>query len=538
MTSGITFAHRNKHKQKIILSIKQFFLLAIFLSLVFVLKAQDENLTYSNALARACVEKADKFVEKENFAAALRWMNKAIKRNPNQAELYYNRGVIYRLTGNYDLALSDFNQTIKLRPDIGRAWLNKGMSHHELKQYEEAIDSYKEAAIRLRDVADTHALRADALSRLGRHDESATAYQQALAVEKNNNAWRLLRAEALRKTGAFSASRAEADRVLRTDSTLGEAWIIRGKAQLEQGLPYEALLDSKAAERAGADESQVRMLKGDIHLALGQVSTAANLYEGVIEENPHDAEGFFRRGKMYLVQADYRQAQRDLLQAVRLDSGVASYRIGLGEAFEGQGEYQLAMRQYDKAWELDSKSRRLMRARGLLRARTADFDGALADLDQLVNARPNDTSALRLRSTVRQQAGLLKASLADIIKVMETDSSKASDWAWLGYVQTLLRDFNDAENSLKKARNADPSLGAAYTYLGAHAILSDHILSAQEHLDRAIILSPQKPDAYFWKAVLLNMEGKSDEACLDWNKARERGMTEAHMPQPLSLDCE
>lgn len=517
---------------------KKFLLLIIFILSVFLAKSQDEDLTYSNALARACVEKADKYVEKGNFVAALRWMNKAIKRNPKQAELYYNRGVIYRLTGDFELALSDFNETIQLRPDLGRAFLNKGMTLHELGKLTEAIEAYNIAADSLQVVAEVYALKGKAQARIGKHALAAISYQQALALESNNPNWRLERAEALRKTGAYAAARAETDNVIRKDSSYGEAWIVRGRAQLEQGLPYEALLDAKKAEAVGADKVEVRVLKGDIHLVMGQVSTAATLYEGAIATNPDDAEGFYRRGRLNLLQEKNKPAVRDLLQAVRLDSGISLYRVALGEALEASGDPEGAMYQYNRAANIDPESRLVAKFRGTLRAQLGDFDAALADIDHLVNTRHNDMEALRLRASVRQQAGQLKASLKDLEKIMKIDSSHAQDWASLGYVHSLLNNSELATQSLSKAKKADPTYGLTYVYLGAHAIMSEDIMEAEDYLDRGISLNPEEALGYFWRAYWRSMSGKPDGACEDLSKARNLGMTDQHMPQPLSLQCQ
>ncbi|MFK7969432.1 MAG: tetratricopeptide repeat protein [Bacteroidia bacterium] len=521
------------------MSIKQLSLLLIlFLGLNGLQAQDDENLTYSNELARACVTKADKFVRNENYPAALRWMNKAIKRNPRQAELYYNRGVIYRLTGKFEQALSDFNMTIELRPDIGRAYLNKGMTQHELGQYEEAVASYSIAADSLKQVADIYALRAKALAKTGRHADAAISYQQALALKGDKASWHLERAVELRKTGAYAAAISSANKALSADSTMKDAWLIRGRAQLEQGLPYEALLDAKRAETENADDVEIRILKGDVHLAMGHINTAAELYEGAISSNPDDAEGFYRRGRLHLMQSKNRQAYRDLLQSVRLDSNVASYHVALGESLERLDDFEGAEKHFDKAYKIDPESRLVARSRGTFRARIGDFDGALADLDFLVKSRPTDTATLRIRADVRKDAGQLKASIEDLNRVMQTDSSQARDWAALGYTYCLLGDFKKSYSCLQKAKRVEPTLGIIYTYLGAHAILSESVVEAGAHLDRAIQLMPDYALSYFWRATYRKLEGKDDEACDDISLAKKLGLTEAHMPQPAPESCQ
>src|SRR5882672_773766 len=60
------------------------------------------------------------------------------------AEAFNNRGVGYRLKGDYDRAIADYDQAIKLKPSA-ESHFNRGNAYLGKSQYASAIDDYNQA---------------------------------------------------------------------------------------------------------------------------------------------------------------------------------------------------------------------------------------------------------------------------------------------------------------------------------------------------------------------------------------------------------
>jgi tetratricopeptide (TPR) repeat protein len=63
----------------------------------------------------------------------------AIKREPNNANYYYNLGFMYDQTKEFDKAIENYNKAIELKPDYFEAYFNLGVLH-----YNKAADLLKE----------------------------------------------------------------------------------------------------------------------------------------------------------------------------------------------------------------------------------------------------------------------------------------------------------------------------------------------------------------------------------------------------------
>jgi tetratricopeptide (TPR) repeat protein len=69
----------------------------------------------------------------------------AIRLDPNNVELYYERAKVYSNKNDYTQAIADYTEAIRLDPNYMPAYLNRGSVHEEKKDYNRAIADYTEA---------------------------------------------------------------------------------------------------------------------------------------------------------------------------------------------------------------------------------------------------------------------------------------------------------------------------------------------------------------------------------------------------------
>jgi tetratricopeptide (TPR) repeat protein len=82
-----------------------------------------------------------------NFQGALADYNRAIKINPQNANAYYNRGLLKATKLQDDRgALADYNRAIKLKPNYDAAYNNRGnLKADNLQDYQGALTDYDRA---------------------------------------------------------------------------------------------------------------------------------------------------------------------------------------------------------------------------------------------------------------------------------------------------------------------------------------------------------------------------------------------------------
>jgi tetratricopeptide (TPR) repeat protein len=110
---------------------------------------------------------------------AIKKYQRAIERNPLDAEAHLNLGVLYFAREKGDEAMALFKRALELRPDYPEAHTLLGMEYHYRGMYDEAIAEYQEALRLKPDDPAPYRLLALIYEALGRPEEAQRARQRA-----------------------------------------------------------------------------------------------------------------------------------------------------------------------------------------------------------------------------------------------------------------------------------------------------------------------------------------------------------------------
>jgi len=91
-------------------------------------------------------ESAIKNNRNRDHYAALEDYTKALKIQPKNHFLFYNRGLTYANLQLLTQAINDFERAIKIKSDFGPAYGDRGMAFYELDQKDKACKDFKKAA--------------------------------------------------------------------------------------------------------------------------------------------------------------------------------------------------------------------------------------------------------------------------------------------------------------------------------------------------------------------------------------------------------
>jgi tetratricopeptide (TPR) repeat protein len=91
------------------------------------------------------VERGMLYGNQGDFNKAKEDFTKAIQLNPSCFSAYNNRGNIYISEKLYDLALTDYTRCIKINPAAVQSYINRGIVYEEMRDYPSAIQDYTQA---------------------------------------------------------------------------------------------------------------------------------------------------------------------------------------------------------------------------------------------------------------------------------------------------------------------------------------------------------------------------------------------------------
>ncbi len=89
------------------------------------------------------LDNAAKYYKQGNYEKTIENYSLAIELEPNNNELYFDRGLILSEAGYFEKAIENFNKVLELtNPDNDFAIFNRGIAEYELGLYEKALDDF------------------------------------------------------------------------------------------------------------------------------------------------------------------------------------------------------------------------------------------------------------------------------------------------------------------------------------------------------------------------------------------------------------
>ena len=85
------------------------------------------------------------YTNEQEFAAALKVLNKVVARAPKYAEGWNRRATLYFLMGDYDRSLVDIKKTLALEPRHFGALAGRGLIYNARGQYKKALAAFEQA---------------------------------------------------------------------------------------------------------------------------------------------------------------------------------------------------------------------------------------------------------------------------------------------------------------------------------------------------------------------------------------------------------
>ena len=117
-----------------------------------------------------------------SFQSAIVGCNLAIKQNPNNAVLYFWRGIEFAHEGYNDRAIADYNEAIRLDPKMKTAYSSRAIEWYIIKDYERAIADLNQAIRLDPQFANAYFNRGLVYEAKGNLSQGLTDYRNALRL--------------------------------------------------------------------------------------------------------------------------------------------------------------------------------------------------------------------------------------------------------------------------------------------------------------------------------------------------------------------
>lgn len=274
---------------------------------------------------------------------------KATELSPKWFEAQQNLGLALAKSGDLPGAAAAFKIAVTLKPTTGgqqalsRAWLSLAQVTEE-SQPQEALAAYQKA-VEL-DPANSDAVLGAA--KLAEHSgNSAAAEQQYLKLAESGNS------EGIgRLVGLYIQQKRYADaetwlrKYMAANPGNMAAQIQLGKLLAAEGKTQDAIAALEPAYNSAPDPTLARELAA-LYLDAKQYDSAAKLLQGLVAQNPADAQLHLDYGQALVHLHKYPEAQTELLKALQQNSQLIDGYFDLAYSAQQNKNYELVIRVLD-----------------------------------------------------------------------------------------------------------------------------------------------------------------------------------------------
>jgi eukaryotic-like serine/threonine-protein kinase len=314
------------------------------------------------------------------------------------------------------------------------------------------------------------------------------------------------------------------------------------KLGIAYGRLYAMRHDPSALELARANCRRALTLDPNLvdgHLALGGVfnlsgdeKNALKEFAKVLQLDPSNPRALVWQGQTYERLnrwADAEQSFKRVLQE-RPNYWLAYHE--LATALNGQGKYHEAIEQFRAATVAAPGNSQAFANLGGEYLQVGDFTHAAESLKKSLALLPNDLAAVNTSLALRYQ-GKPSEALPYAQKAVELNPTEDTNWLELGDCYSSLRYHdNEAKAAYRRAAQetenrlrTDPTDGASVMLLALYQVKSGTLQNASSLIKKAEALGADDMDSQLFKARILELLGKRDEALATLAVCFRRGAT-------------
>ncbi len=270
----------------------------------------------------------------------------------SDARALFDQGVRVAAT-DPERAAALFEKAFAADPNLGYAAYNAGIAYERLGDPSRARDAYLKALGVAPDFEPASLNLTRLRLRSGRAEEAESDLRARIAAHPDKVGLRNQLVEVLLATGRLEGAEQESRRVLKVDEQNVAALVNLATAYYENKRYELAKMVLDNARQVDPKDPAVWNRLGFVELALDHRPEAFEAFQKAASLRPDYPEAHVNYGAMLVDAEDYAGAVKELELAIRYAPTSAAARIDLGNAYRGAKQFDLAQKEYERAFMLD-----------------------------------------------------------------------------------------------------------------------------------------------------------------------------------------
>lgn len=262
---------------------------------------------------------------------------------------WLNQGLAQGEQGDWQTALESYNQALRWQPDNATLHYEKGKAHKSLEDRQAALDAFSTAIAKDPQLEEAHYQRANVRYSMGDYEGAATDFDAALAVNPDNIKAYVNRGNTQAALGNEPQALADYNQAIERDEDFAPAYLSRCLSRSNLDDHTGALEDCNRAINLRPTHTFAYLNRGLVRRRLNDHEGAIADYNIAIELDDQDPEPFYNRGLARQDLGDLPGAIADFSAALELDPEHLMVYYDRGQAHAESGDMTAAQQDLKEA---------------------------------------------------------------------------------------------------------------------------------------------------------------------------------------------
>ena len=331
----------------------------------------DEALKINKNLPEAYEFRGNAKYELEEYDTALEDFNELIKREPDDAQHYYDRSWIYHGLNDLENAIIDISKALEIEPKTSLFYYEKGRFEYWAERYKEAISDLTKG-IELKPTENKYLIRGYCYLELGMNNEALADYNSAIEIDSEYAVAYYRRGLLYKNLDRLDIAEKDLKKAIELYPEYDVAMTELGFVRIQLGKKDSMTYFNKAIKVKPCDINYYLRVKARQKILIREDSLK-KLAEGKLAEYKKDEIFNEKQAKDDI---------KDLSKAIALNDKDTDYYEMRADRYDYLDDYSKSIDDYDTLIDVDSDNGFYYWARACAKYNLKQYQNALEDIDK------------------------------------------------------------------------------------------------------------------------------------------------------------
>lgn len=464
---------------------------------------------------------------------------KYARQNPYDAALLLETGRLKLFRRDFAGAAETLASYTKKEPKSAEGYTLLGRADWGLGKYDEAKDMFEKALALDPNQEEAELALAQLYLAQDKPDQAKTLVDNLLASAPTNSEGLYFKARIAGMQGDQDTYRKTLETLVKAHPADGYAKYLYGKTLLAEG-EYDRVAALAKELQDGAPKAPFgEMLTGMLAYAKKDYQGAVNAFQEAVAIRP-DIEGYFYLGMSYYGMGDLETAISQLRIAADRSDRFLKAREMISLILFQQRRFNESIAEAQKIIEADSNNVLARVILGDAYTAKGDPDKALSELKEITEKNPNFASAFIKMGALYYEQGEMGETEDALKGAMNAAPDSLRPRLVLSSFYLRNGDRNLARTVLTEGLKGTKDDVPLYVSLARMSLLDKNTQKAREYLAKAQSLDPKNPSPYMMLASMDLAERNADGALAEYDAllSQREGYTKALLAKAVILDTQ